>query len=91
MKITLEKTGHDGAVVKSSANGLIGTGFASQYRLQPSAGCWFFKCSMGRYKATTPSSFSLTSNQTDNMYMYISIILFKSRHIGETEREKCFI
>ena len=26
-------TGHDGAVAKSSANGLVGTGFASQYRL----------------------------------------------------------
>ena len=27
-------TGLDGAVVMSSANGLVGTGFASQYRLQ---------------------------------------------------------
>ena len=31
-------TGHDGAVVMSSANGLVGTGFASPYRLQPRAG-----------------------------------------------------
>ena len=28
----------DGTVVMSSANGLVGTGFASQYRLQPRAG-----------------------------------------------------
>ena len=31
-------TGPDGAVVMSSANGLVGTGFASRYRLQPRAG-----------------------------------------------------
>ena len=29
--------GNDGAVVKSSANGLVGTGFAPRYRLQPRA------------------------------------------------------
>ena len=28
----------DGAVVMSSANGLVGTGFASRYRFQPKAG-----------------------------------------------------
>ena len=31
-------TGPDGAVAVSSANGLVGTGFASRYRLQPRAG-----------------------------------------------------
>ena len=31
-------TGPDGAVAKSSVNGLVGTGFASQYQLQPRAG-----------------------------------------------------
>ena len=31
-------TGPDGAVVKSSVNGLIGTGFAFRYRLQPREG-----------------------------------------------------
>ena len=30
--------GPDGAVVMSSANGLVGTGFASRYRLQPRVG-----------------------------------------------------
>ena len=30
--------GPDGAVVISSANGLVGTGFISRYRLQPRAG-----------------------------------------------------
>ena len=46
-------TGPDGAVAMSSANALVGTGFASRYRLQR-----VFKGSMG--KATTPSSLSLT-------------------------------
>ena len=31
-------TGPDGAVANSLANGLVGTGIASQYRLQPRAG-----------------------------------------------------
>ena len=31
-------TGPDGVVVMSSANGLVGTEFASRYRLQPRAG-----------------------------------------------------
>ena len=35
---TLTDTGPDGAVAMSSANGLVGTGFASWYQLQPRAG-----------------------------------------------------
>ena len=31
-------SGPDGAVAMSSANGLVGTGFASAYRLEPRAG-----------------------------------------------------
>ena len=58
-------TGHDGAVVMSSANGLVGTGIASQYRLQPRAG---FKGTMGRGMATAPSSLSLTSNRVTTNY-----------------------
>ena len=50
----------DGAVAISLANGLVGTGFASQYWLQPRVD---FKGPVGRCKATTPSSFSLTSNR----------------------------
>ena len=34
----LGATGPDAAVVMSSANRLVGTGFASRYRLQPIAG-----------------------------------------------------
>ena len=34
----IRPTGPDGAVVMSSANGLVGTEFASRYRLQPRAG-----------------------------------------------------
>ena len=33
-----QTTGPDGAVAMSSANGLVGTGFVSRYRLQPRAG-----------------------------------------------------
>ena len=33
-----QKTGPGGAVVMSSANRLVGAGFASRYRLQPRAG-----------------------------------------------------
>ena len=58
-------TGPDGAVAMSSANGLVGTGFTSRYRLQPRAG---FKDPMGRCKATTPSSLSLTSNRVTTNY-----------------------
>ena len=54
------KEGRDDAVAMSSVNGLVDTGFASRYRLQPRVG--FFKGPMGRCNATTPSSFSLTSN-----------------------------
>ena len=32
------RTGTNGAVAKSLANGLVGTGFASRYQLQPSLG-----------------------------------------------------
>ena len=35
---TIYATSSDGAVVMSSANGPVGTGFASRYRLQPRAG-----------------------------------------------------
>ena len=35
------QTGTDGAVAKSSAKGLVGTGFASRYRVIPRA-CGFF-------------------------------------------------
>ena len=45
--------------------GLVCTGFASQYRLQQSG---FFKRPMGRRKATTPSSFSLTFNRVTANY-----------------------
>ena len=40
------------------ANGLVGTGFASRYRLQPRAG--FYRPNGVGVKATTPSSHSLT-------------------------------
>ena len=33
-----DQTGPDGALVMSSANGLVGTGFVSRYRLRPRAG-----------------------------------------------------
>ena len=58
-------TGPDGAVVMSSANGLVGTGFASRYRLQSRA---VFKDPMGRCKTTTPSSLSLASNRVTTNY-----------------------
>ena len=38
MYISISLTGPDGAVAMSSANGLVGTGFASLYHLQPRAG-----------------------------------------------------
>ena len=57
-------------MAKSSANGLVGTGFASQYWLHPRAS---FKCPMGRCKATTPSSFSLTSNSFTTNYLLSKI------------------
>ena len=46
-------TEHDFAVAMSSANGLIGTGFASRYRLQRRI--VVFKGPVGRCKVTTPS------------------------------------
>ena len=51
-------TGPDGAVAMSSANGLVGTGFASRV----------FKGPTSRCKTTTPSSFSLTSNRVTSNY-----------------------
>ena len=60
-----QKTSPDGAVAMSLANGLVGTGIASRYRLQPRAGS---KGPVGRCKATTPSSFSLTSNRITTNY-----------------------
>ena len=56
------KTDTDGTVAMSSANGLVGTGFATRYRLQPRAG------QMGRCKTTTPSSPSLTSSRVTTNY-----------------------
>ena len=56
-------TGPDDAVDMSSANGLVGTGFASRYRLQPRAG--FHR------PLHPPSSLSLTSNRvTTNLLSY---------------------
>ena len=52
-------TGPDGAVTMSSANGLVGTGFVSRYRLQPER---VFKGPMGKCKATTASFISFTTN-----------------------------
>ena len=37
VEITLQNTNPDSAVAKASAKGLVGTGFASRYRLQPRA------------------------------------------------------
>ena len=54
----------------SSANGLVGTGFASRHRLQHRAG---LKGSVSRCKVTTPSSLSLTSKRV-NTYYYPSIL-----------------
>ena len=45
-------TGLDGKLTESLANGQVGTGFATQYRIQP----------VGRCKATTSSSLPLTTN-----------------------------
>ena len=53
-------TGPNGTVAKSSADGLVDTGFTSRYRLQNRPG---FKGPMGRCKATAPSSLSLISNR----------------------------
>ena len=55
-------TSPDGAVAKASANGLVGTGFASRYRYR------VFKGPMGGCMATTPSSLSLTSNRVTTNY-----------------------
>ena len=55
----------DGAVAISLANRLVGTGFILRYQLQPRAG---FSGSMGRCKATIPTSFSLTFNRVTTNY-----------------------
>ena len=52
-------TGTNGAVAMSLANGLVGTGFTSRYRLIPKQ---VFKGPVGRCKTTTSSSLSLTIN-----------------------------
>ena len=65
----LRLTSPDGVVAMTSANGLVGTGFASRYRLQPRT---IFKHPMGRCKATTPSSLSLTSNRVTTKYKILS-------------------
>ena len=58
-------TGPDGAVVKSSANWLVGTEFASRYGLQHRAG--FIKAQwVGIWP--TPSSLSLISNRVTTNY-----------------------
>ena len=48
------------AVAKSSPNGLVGAGFAFGTDFNPE---WGFKGSLGRCKATTSSSLSLTSSR----------------------------
>ena len=63
-----KKTGPDGAVVMSLANGMVGTGFASRYRLQPRAGFFFIKTQWVGCMATTFSSLSLTSNRVTTNY-----------------------
>ena len=60
--LLLIRTGPDGAVVMSSANGrgsYLGTGSNPKQ---------IFKGPMGRCKATTPTSFSLTSNRVTTNY-----------------------
>ena len=69
--------GLDFAMAKSSANGQGGTGFASGYRLILRAG---FKSPMGRCKATTHSSFSLTSNRVTINYQLITGVCGQDRH-----------
>ena len=48
------RTGPDVSLAKSSANGLVCTGFACRYRLHPTSG--FLRC-----KVTTPSLFCITN------------------------------
>ena len=58
-------TGPDGAVAMSSANGLVGTGFASSTQIVFVflKAHWIVRC-----KTTTPSSLSLTSNRVTTNY-----------------------
>ena len=65
-------TGLDGAVAKSSANVLVGTGFTSWYRV--------FKGPVGRCKANRTSSFSLTSN---SVCVYIYIYHWRGKRVGK--------
>ena len=58
-------TGPDGAVVISSANGLVGTGSYLGTGCNPER---VFKSPMGRCKATTHPSLSLTSNRFTTNY-----------------------
>ena len=60
-----QHTGPDGAMVMSSVNGLVGTGFASRYWPNPER---VFKTPVGRCMATAPSSLSLTSNRVTTNY-----------------------
>ena len=60
-----KQTTADFTVAMSSAMGLVGTGFASWYWLNPEQ---VFKSPVGRCKATTPSSLSLTSNRVTTNY-----------------------
>ena len=53
-------------MAKSSANGLIGNGFTSQYWLQPRAGFFY---PVGRCKATTPS---FLTNNSQNLLTHCS-------------------
>ena len=65
INVTLSKyysTGPIGAV----ANGQVGTGFSSRYRLQSKVG--FLKYPIGICTATTAFSFSLTSNRVTTNY-----------------------
>ena len=59
-EVIVSDTDADGSVAKSSAKGLVGTGFASRYRLQPKQ---VFKGTMSRCNVTTPSALLLTSNR----------------------------
>ena len=52
---------HTGKMAKSSGNGHVGTGFAARFRLQTRT--LVLQSPVGSYKATTPSSFSSTTNR----------------------------
>ena len=50
--------------VDINVSGLVGNGFTSHYQFQPRA--IFFKDPVGRFKAITPSSLSVTTNNLTN-------------------------